>query len=402
MDREGKKPGGVVLAIVSFVCFTFVMASFSYGAVLYAAPEAQGSGDCSSWTNACTLQTALSGAGSGDEIWVKAGVHYPGAAGNRTATFQLKSGVALYGGFAGTETSRDQRDWQTNKTILSGDIDKNDINTDGNYIAETTADIQGSNAYHVVTGINIDGTAVLDGFIITAGQANEIYVPHSYCGGMYNDSSSPTIANVVFSGNWAGDCGGMCNNNNSNPTLNNVTFSGNGASYCGGMCNQEYSNPTLANVTFLENSANRNGGGMCNYKSSPVLTNVTFSGNSADYGGGMYNQDYSSPVLTNVTFSENSAEWFGGGMRNAGYSSPILTNVTFSGNSAGYGGGMDNNDNSNPTLINVTFFEKLSEQQWRRNEQRQFQPHSYQRGFLWQFGIMGRRYYELQFQSRYY
>lgn len=48
--------------------------------ILYAAPTAQGSGDCSSWTNACALQTALAQAVSGDEIWVKAGVHYPGAA----------------------------------------------------------------------------------------------------------------------------------------------------------------------------------------------------------------------------------------------------------------------------------------------------------------------------------
>jgi hypothetical protein len=42
------------------------------------------------------------------------GVHYPGAAGNRTATFTLKNGVALYGGFAGTESSRNERNWQTN------------------------------------------------------------------------------------------------------------------------------------------------------------------------------------------------------------------------------------------------------------------------------------------------
>jgi len=45
--------------------------------ILYAAPMAQGSGDCSSWDNACTLQTALANAESGDEIWVKMGVYYP-------------------------------------------------------------------------------------------------------------------------------------------------------------------------------------------------------------------------------------------------------------------------------------------------------------------------------------
>ena len=51
------------------------------------------------------------------------------------------------------------------------------------------------------------------------------------------------------------------------------------------------SSPTLTNVTFSGNSATSDGGGMYNYaSSSPTLTNVTFSGNSAtDYGGGMYN-----------------------------------------------------------------------------------------------------------------
>jgi len=195
--------------------------------VRYAAPSAMGSGNCSSWANACTLQTALAGAASGDEIWVKMGVHYPGS--NRTDTFTLKNGVALYGGFAGTETSRDQRDWQANLTILSGDIDQNDTNTDGNYIAETWDDIQGNNAYHVVTGNGSNNTAVLDGFIITAGQANGSF-PHYYGGGMYNSSSNPTLTNVTFSGNSATFGGGMYNNNNSNPTLTNVTFSGNSAS----------------------------------------------------------------------------------------------------------------------------------------------------------------------------
>ncbi len=92
--------------------------------VLYAAPNGMTSGACDTWANACTLQRALSIAVSGDEIWVSVGVHYPGAAGNRSATFTLKNGVALYGGFAGTETSRDERNWQVNVTILSGDIDR--------------------------------------------------------------------------------------------------------------------------------------------------------------------------------------------------------------------------------------------------------------------------------------
>ena len=72
------------------------------GGVLYVKPAASGTGNCSSWANACVLQTALTGAVSGDEIWVAAGIYKPGAGADRNATFQLKNGVALYGGFAGT------------------------------------------------------------------------------------------------------------------------------------------------------------------------------------------------------------------------------------------------------------------------------------------------------------
>jgi len=186
----------------------------------------------------------------------------------------------------------------------------------------------------VVTGGGADSTAVLDGFIITAGQANGSY-PEDSGGGMYNYQSSPTLTNVTFSGNSANYGGGMYTPYSS-PTLMNVTFSGNSANYGGGMYNYQ-SSPTLTNVTFSGNSANYRGGGMYNdYQSSPTLTNVTFSGNSANYyyGGGMYNSRSSSPTLTNVTFSGNSANYYGGGMYNYNQSSPSLANVIMWGDTA--------------------------------------------------------------------
>jgi hypothetical protein len=135
------------------------------------------------------------------EIWIKAGMHHPTTnPTDRTATFTLKNVVAVYGGFAGTETRRDQRNWQTNPTILSGDIDQNDINTDGNFIAETPADIQGSNAYHVVNSGSTNSTAILDGFAITAGQANGSGSGGNG-GGIVSYASSPTLVQLVIVGN---------------------------------------------------------------------------------------------------------------------------------------------------------------------------------------------------------
>jgi hypothetical protein len=331
--------------------------------ILYVRPQA--SGDCSSWEAACDLQTALTADINGDEIWVAAGVHYPGPVGAaRTTTFQLKSEVALYGGFAGIETERQQRNWTENSTLLSGDLDRNGALDDGN-------------AYHVVTGYGVDVSAVVDGFTITGGNANG---GNFSGGGMYNESSNPTLANVSFSANSAIEGGGIYNlgsspsltkvsfsdnsavysgagiyNNASSPTLIEVTFAGNSASNGGGgMYNIFNSNPALTNVTFTANSADT-GGGVDNYESSPTLTDVTFSGNSADKGGGMYNA-FGKPTLSNTTFSGNSVTSWGGGMRNY-FSDPSLTEVTFSDNTAaGNGGGMYN-ESSNPTLTEVTFSE---------------------------------------------
>ncbi len=314
-------------------------------AILYAKPAAAGTGDCSSWTNACTLQTALGGAVSGDEIWVMIGTYSPGS--NRTDTFQLKNGVGVYGGFDGTETARSQRNPQANVTILTGDVNGDDGPDFAN---------NGENNYHVVTASGeIDATAVLDGFTVSGGNADGAN-PNNLGGGMYNDwNASPTLNDVTFSGDSAQYGGGMYNGVAGNSSLSNVTFSGNSAAQDGGGMYSDWGgNLTLSNVTFSGNSAAQDGGGMYNNgNNSGTLSNVTFSGNSAENGGGMYNYQDNSGTLTNVTFSGNQAD-AGGGMYNWDHSNPALDNVTFSGNSAENGGGMVNTSSS-PTLDNVTF-----------------------------------------------
>src|SRR5690349_8828972 len=91
--------------------------------VIYVRAGASGANSGSSWANAYTsLANALSAASSGDQIWVAAGTYTPTDGSDRTASFTLENGVAVYGGFAGTETLLSQRDWNTNITTLSGDI----------------------------------------------------------------------------------------------------------------------------------------------------------------------------------------------------------------------------------------------------------------------------------------
>jgi len=275
----------------------------------YVDASAGGAATGVSWTDAYTnVQDALSD--SCTEIWVAGGVYYPDEGGGQTnndpnATFTLKDGVALYGGFVGTETALSERDPATHVTVLSGDIDKNDT-TDAHGVVTDTVKIVGSNAYHVISGSSVTGTARLDGFTITAGTANGSY-PATYGGGMYNTgSSNPTLTNLTFSGNSATSYGGGMFNDSSSPTLTNVTFSANSATYGGGMSNENGSSPTLTNVTFSANSATIAGGGMVNIASSPALTNVTFSANRATIAGGGMANDSSSPTLTNTLIANST------------------------------------------------------------------------------------------------
>jgi hypothetical protein len=303
------------------------------GPAFFVKPLAAGDGSGSSWANASDDIQAMIDISADypsiTEIWVAAGTytpaHLPPTAStttDRDRTFLLKAGVKLYGGFAGTETARSERNWTSNPTILSGDFNGDDM---GGFTG------MGENAYHVVLGANIsnNGATVLDGFTIRGGNADT--------------NSSITVGGKAIY-RWYG--GGM-HNNSSSPVLTNVSISGNqAASYGGGMYNY-YSSPVLTNVSISGNQAARDGGGMHNSSSSPVLTNVTISGNqvtgSTFSGGGMYNL-FSSPVLTNVTISGNQAN----GMRNND-SSPVLTNVTISGNQAD---GMRNSTSSSPQIRN--------------------------------------------------
>ena len=317
------------------------------GPVIYvdANSTAANGGDGTSWATACKdLQAALSAAGAGQEIWIAKGTYKPTTGTDRTNSFQMKNGVAIYGGFKGDETTpveRDARDFKTNKTILSGDIGAVG-NTD--------------NAYHVFyhpADLNLDNTAILDGVTITGGNADTSSFPHNSGGGMYNVISSPTVTNVVFRENTANySGGGMSNNSSTSPIVTNVEFSGNKATIGGGMSNYN-SIPTVTNVEFSGNEVTNSGGGMSNESSSLTVTNVAFRENKANYSGGGMSNSSSSLTVTNVKFSGNTAD-SGGGMSNSN-SSPTVTNVAFRENTAtNHGGGMFNQISSSPTLTNIT------------------------------------------------
>jgi len=359
--------------------------------VIYVDADAAAGGDGTSWANAYKhLQDALyKPPSSGDQIWVAAGTYKPDVdeGGNvtlddRTATFQLISGAALYGGFAGGESSLDERDWQTNQTILSADIGTVSDNSD--------------NCYHVVDASGCGEMTVLDGFTITGGNADGPVWYGVSGGGIYNDGGNLVVGNCTFSGNSAHYYGGGIYNGRPggsptaiNCTVTNCTFTSNSAGDGGdggGMWNDSWCIATVAHCTFSDNSARR-GGGIMNigWWGEKTFSDCTFSGNSATLGGGVYN-DGADPTLTNCSFDDNWAcqgggmygicagettlinctftgneargedceDLKGGGIYSEWSSSIDASNCTFSGNSATYGGGIYSEDTWG-TLNDCTF-----------------------------------------------
>jgi len=195
--------------------------------------------DGSSWTYAyISLQDGLDDADPCDVIWVATGTYCPTSdyglgIGDRGPHFQMINGVGVYGGFPDTgDPNFADRDPNTYVTILSGDIG--------------TPDDPNDNCYHVFyhpDGLALEPNAILDGFTITAGNANWSS-PHTYGAGMYNDSSSPAVTACTFTGNSA-DFGGGMFNDNSNPTVTNCIFSDNTAATFGGGMYNNGGNPTI-------------------------------------------------------------------------------------------------------------------------------------------------------------
>jgi hypothetical protein len=240
--------------------------------VIYVDADATGGSGGSSWTNAFTgLADALALAPSCPnvtQIWVAEGTYRPTAESDRSASFGMQSGLGIYGGFSGVETARSQRNPETHVTVLSGDIG-------------TPGDVS-DNSYHVVTGIDANGAAVLDGFTLTGGNADGGAPDERSGGGMFIESGSPTIANVRFVANSAlSSGGGLYNGTGCAPKLFNVLFAGNGAfEEGGGICNASWL--SLVNASFYGNVAGEGGGGgFCNTTGSPVIVNTIMWGDTA-------------------------------------------------------------------------------------------------------------------------
>jgi hypothetical protein len=277
---------GTWLAAMALGVAPVLMTAQTQARIWHAQAQQAGSGTGVGWANATTLQGAMEQAKSGDQIWAKAGTYIPTSFnghdeshhGNdlRHRHFAPRDGVEVYGGFAGHETSLDQRDWRANPTILDGRVGPD------------------ARVYHVLVNWHTKPgpNTILDGLVITGGNACGPAGYDGYGGGMINLGADvgPTVRNCVFQDNHAIKGGG-------------AFFADLGA------------DASFVNCIFRDNTTAGLGGaiGLLDHCQARI-GGCLFHGNTGGFGGAILaDSPHCALAIRNCTFADNASRDAAGG-----------------------------------------------------------------------------------------
>jgi hypothetical protein len=221
----------------------------SQGAI-FVRPGGNDDRDGLSWANAKkTIQAGINkAAATSAEVWVAIGPY--------TEQITLKSGVAVYGGFTGVETTRSARDFRANPTIIDG----------------------GGTRRCVYADSSAGNSAVLDGFVLQNGFTTE------HGGGIRLVSATPVIANCVIRNNKANNSGGGVYAYGGAPQFINVTIVDNNARDTGGIYFQECSNAALISSLLSRNVETVGNAAITVNYGDVLLMNNTVVDNPTCYG----------------------------------------------------------------------------------------------------------------------
>ncbi len=255
-NRTGK------ILLGTFIVFLLITQSAT-SSTIRVKPDGNDANTGESWELAKqSLTAAIDAAEEGDEIWVAAGTYYEQVK-NKVINTTQAINIGLYGGFAGTETTRNERDWKTNETILHG-----------------------SNTRSVVQLTFTSPDFRLDGFTIKAGHNDP---GHSESGGAIGiKNGAPVITHNFITLNISENSGTITIYGSlleKHPLITDNIIAKNyakGSYGDGGGILCKSASPTITGNTIAFNEAQSCGGGICTWESSsPLITRNLILGNTS-------------------------------------------------------------------------------------------------------------------------
>lgn len=225
---------------------------------------------------------------------------------------------------------------------------------DSAVVAATIVDADSmSRVFHFHSGE--DSTSLLTGLTITGGYAEN-------GGGIYCDTSSPTISYNIITGNsvyeYPGGGGLYCNFSDSE--IEHNIISNNYATWRGGGVYSYYSESRIHNNTIRGNHVGDYGGGICCLFSDLRIASNIIKDNIVDYGdGGGILVWGSTPTISNNVISGNEAS-YGGGISCFLGATPIITNNSIVENSASGGGGISCTRSSTTVVTNTILWDNTA------------------------------------------
>jgi hypothetical protein len=248
-QRLGRLLGLAALVSLSLLAWLAAPAQAATD-VLHAAPAAAGTGDCSSSANACSIATAITTANAepvADSVQIKlASGNYP---------LSSPSPTALVITFAGPSLTLEP---ESGTPVLDG-----------------TSTVR-------VLSVGATSNVTIQGLEIKSGKTAGL-------GGGIENSGTLTVKNSTFSGNSAGNGGGIASNAAGTLAVDNSTFSKNTTTGVGGGAIIVLGKATVKSSAIIANTAPINGGGI-NVQPVGTLTisSSTIAGNTSGGIGGAF------------------------------------------------------------------------------------------------------------------
>ncbi|MEZ5464880.1 MAG: right-handed parallel beta-helix repeat-containing protein [Lysobacteraceae bacterium] len=275
-------------------------------ALLFVDADAQGNDSGESWEHAFTdLQPALDAATDGDEIWVACATYLPtelrDPADPNSASFIVRSGVSVFGGFVGGETALAQRD--------------PDPNFNGCALGASIIPKAGlPQPYNLVVVNAVDAAVQFDGFSVIGARAVGPDEATQRGAGFHLSRATVSLRNMRFD------------------DLRTIG----GGTGLGGAIFADRSQLELEDVRFSNCVAGR-GAAVAMESGRLLATRVSASGGSASFGGGAFlvMRSSASAEVVDARIEDNVGNNRGGAISNESSGSLTIRRSTFLGNRVG-------------------------------------------------------------------